>query len=119
MKWTACRPGTAVASVSSASSSKRPRFVCPFGLARTGTTSSRGLFHASLAVRSMMSLAVDVQIPIICICNDPTTPKMRSFANYCMSLKFRRPEARLIASKLRTVAFRCVPVARVRGTVGV
>ena len=67
----------------------------------------------------MMSLAVDVQIPIICICNDPTTPKMRSFANYCMSLKFRRPEARLIASKLRTVAFRCVPVARVRGTVGV
>lgn len=30
------------------------------------------------------------KVPIICICNDRMSPKVRSLANHCLDLKFRR-----------------------------
>lgn len=30
-------------------------------------------------------------IPIICTCNDRSNPKIRSLANYCLDLRFRKP----------------------------
>lgn len=30
------------------------------------------------------------QVPVVCICNDRASPKMRSLANYCIDLRFRR-----------------------------
>ena len=46
------------------------------------------------------------RIPIICICNDRSHPKVRNLANYCVDLRFRRPDANQIRSRIMTIAFR-------------
>jgi replication factor C subunit 1 len=46
------------------------------------------------------------QVPIICICNDRAHPKIRNLANYCLDLRFRRPDANQIRSRIMTIAFR-------------
>ncbi|KAJ1979470.1 DNA replication factor C complex subunit Rfc1 [Dimargaris verticillata] len=45
-------------------------------------------------------------IPIICICNDRQSPNVRSLAGYCEDLRFRRPDANTIRSRLMTIAFK-------------
>jgi replication factor C subunit 1 len=44
------------------------------------------------------------KIPIICICNDRASPKIRSLANYCLDLRFRRPSAQQIEARLSSIA---------------
>ncbi|KAL7466472.1 hypothetical protein ACHAXS_009807 [Conticribra weissflogii] len=39
------------------------------------------------------------KVPIICICNDRSSPKVRSLAQYCLDLKFRRPTKTVIARR--------------------
>lgn len=36
------------------------------------------------------------KVPIICICNDRQSPKIRSLANYCFDLRFQRPRVEQI-----------------------
>lgn len=38
----------------------------------------------------LIQLIKKTKIPIICICNDRSSPKVRSLANYCLDLRFRR-----------------------------
>jgi replication factor C subunit 1 len=38
----------------------------------------------------LISLLKKTRVPIICICNDRSDPKVRSLANYCMDLHLRR-----------------------------
>ena len=45
-------------------------------------------------------------IPIICICNDRSSPKIRTLANYCLDLRFRRPTAQQIEKMVQSVARR-------------
>ena len=40
------------------------------------------------------------KVPVICICNDKSTPKMRSLMGYCEDLKYRKPTAQQIKAKL-------------------
>lgn len=44
------------------------------------------------------------KIPIICICNDRQSQKIRSLVNHCFDLKVRRPTKQQIASRLVTIA---------------
>lgn len=44
------------------------------------------------------------KIPIICICNDKYSQKLRSLKNYCMDLEFRRPTKQQIAGRMQIVA---------------
>ncbi|KAJ1724786.1 DNA replication factor C complex subunit Rfc1 [Coemansia erecta] len=46
------------------------------------------------------------RVPIICICNDRMSPKVRSLANYCEDLRFRRPTEQQMRARLNTIAFR-------------
>ncbi|RKP14524.1 replication factor RFC1 C terminal domain-containing protein [Piptocephalis cylindrospora] len=46
------------------------------------------------------------RIPIICICNDRQATNVRSLANYCLDLRFRRPDAQTLRSRLLTIAYR-------------
>ncbi|OQR91027.1 replication factor C subunit [Achlya hypogyna] len=41
--------------------------------------------------------------PIVCICNDRQSPKVRSLANYALDLKFRRPTKSQIATRLLAI----------------
>lgn len=44
------------------------------------------------------------RIPIICICNDRQSVKVRSLANHCYDLKLKRPTKNQIANRLVTIA---------------
>ncbi|KDO22543.1 hypothetical protein SPRG_11725 [Saprolegnia parasitica CBS 223.65] len=41
--------------------------------------------------------------PIVCICNDRQSPKVRSLANHALDLKFRRPTKTQIATRLLAI----------------
>ena len=42
-------------------------------------------------VAELIQLIKTTKVPIICICNDRSHPKMRSLVNYCFDLRFFRP----------------------------
>ncbi|GBG82876.1 hypothetical protein CBR_g36402 [Chara braunii] len=46
------------------------------------------------------------KIPIICICNDRYSPKLKSLINYCMHLAFRRPTKQQMTKRLRQIALK-------------
>lgn len=52
----------------------------------------------------LIQLVKKSRIPIICICNDRVNPKVRSLANYCLDLRFRRPDARQVAPRILAIA---------------
>nr|XP_011459476.1 PREDICTED: LOW QUALITY PROTEIN: replication factor C subunit 1 [Fragaria vesca subsp. vesca] len=44
------------------------------------------------------------KIPIICICNDRYSQKLKSLVNYCLLLSFRKPTKQQMAKRLKQVA---------------
>ncbi|KAJ4724742.1 Replication factor C subunit 1 [Melia azedarach] len=44
------------------------------------------------------------KIPIICICNDRYSQKLKSLVNYCLLLSFRKPTKQQIAKRLMQIA---------------
>ncbi|KAJ2495325.1 DNA replication factor C complex subunit Rfc1, partial [Coemansia sp. RSA 2052] len=46
------------------------------------------------------------KVPIICICNDRQSTKVRALANHCIDMRFRRPSEQQMKARLNTIAFR-------------
>uniref|UniRef100_A0A0M3HLE7 Pilus assembly protein n=1 Tax=Ascaris lumbricoides TaxID=6252 RepID=A0A0M3HLE7_ASCLU len=44
----------------------------------------------------LIQMIRETRIPIICICNDRQSPKMRSLVNYCFDVRFQRPRVEQI-----------------------
>ena len=44
------------------------------------------------------------KVPIICICNDRQSPKMKSLLPYCMDLRFKRPTKSVMATRAVRIA---------------
>ncbi|XP_008790185.1 replication factor C subunit 1 isoform X2 [Phoenix dactylifera] len=44
------------------------------------------------------------KIPIICICNDRYSQKLKSLVNYCLLLNFRKPTKQQMAKRLKQIA---------------
>ena len=42
-------------------------------------------------LQELVQLIKSTKIPIICICNDRNSMKMRTLANHCFDLRFQRP----------------------------
>lgn len=55
-------------------------------------------------VQELIALIKTTRIPIICICNDRSHPKMRSLVNYCFDLRFPRPQVKQIQAALMSIA---------------
>lgn len=55
-------------------------------------------------VQELIALIKTTRIPIVCICNDRSHPKMRSLVNYCFDLRFPRPQVKQIQAALMSVA---------------
>lgn len=55
-------------------------------------------------VQELIALIKSTRIPIICICNDRSHPKMRSLLNYCFDLRFQRPQVKQIQAALMSIA---------------
>lgn len=56
----------------------------------------------------LIQMIKKAKVPIICICNDRSSQKMRSLVQYCMDLRYRRPTKNVIAK-------RAVEVGRLEG----
>jgi replication factor C subunit 1 len=40
--------------------------------------------------QELIQIIKKTSIPIICLCNDRSSPKIRSLANHCFDLRFKR-----------------------------
>ncbi|KAJ2098072.1 DNA replication factor C complex subunit Rfc1 [Coemansia sp. RSA 922] len=54
----------------------------------------------------LIQMVKRTKVPIICICNDRQSTKVRSLANYCKDMRFRRPTEQQMKARLNTIAFR-------------
>ncbi|KAJ2745904.1 DNA replication factor C complex subunit Rfc1 [Coemansia sp. BCRC 34301] len=54
----------------------------------------------------LIQLIKRTKVPIICICNDRQSPKVRSLATHCIDMRFRRPTEQQMKARLNTIAFR-------------
>ncbi|KAJ8903718.1 hypothetical protein NDN08_004818 [Rhodosorus marinus] len=54
-------------------------------------------------VQELISIIKSTKIPIICIANDDGHPKVRSLANHCFKLKFRRPMVSQVRRRLKYI----------------
>ena len=51
----------------------------------------------------LIQLIKKTKVPIICACNDRSSPKVRSLVNHCLDLRFRRPEARQVVPRITEI----------------
>jgi replication factor C subunit 1 len=56
----------------------------------------------------LIQMIKNSKVPIICICNDRSSQKMKSLVQYCMDLRFQRPNK-------KTIGRRAVEIGRVEG----
>lgn len=52
---------------------------------------------------SIIDLIKKTKIPIICICNDRQSSKIRSLAAHCYDIKFQKPEKFKIVKRLESI----------------
>lgn len=57
-------------------------------------------------VPELILLIKSTKIPIICICNDRTHPKMRSLVNYCFDLRFHKPRIEQVKAAMMSIAYK-------------
>ncbi|RKP19960.1 DNA replication factor C, large subunit [Rozella allomycis CSF55] len=57
-------------------------------------------------MQELIQIIKKTKTPIICICNDRSSQKVRSLANYCLDLRFKRPDANQIRSRIMMISFR-------------
>ena len=57
-------------------------------------------------VQELIQLIKKTRVPLICICNDRSHPKMRSLVNYCYDLRFYKPRVEQIKAAMMSIAFK-------------
>ncbi|CAG8611776.1 9572_t:CDS:10, partial [Paraglomus occultum] len=57
-------------------------------------------------IAELTSLIKKTQVPIICICNDRQSQKVKTLATICLDLKFQRPRVESVRSRILTIACR-------------
>ncbi|CAG9576182.1 unnamed protein product [Danaus chrysippus] len=57
-------------------------------------------------LQELISLIKTTSVPIICMCNDRNSEKMRSLVNYCYDLKFTRPRVEQIKSAMMSICYK-------------
>ncbi|GFS27534.1 replication factor C subunit 1 [Elysia marginata] len=57
-------------------------------------------------LQELVQLIKKSKIPIICICNDRNSMKMRTLSNYCLDLRFQRPRVEQIKGAMMSLAFK-------------
>ncbi|KPJ17809.1 Replication factor C subunit 1 [Papilio machaon] len=57
-------------------------------------------------LQELIGLIKSTSVPIICMCNDRNSQKMRSLVNYCYDLRFNRPTVDQIKSAMMSTCFK-------------
>ena len=55
-------------------------------------------------VAALIEIIKKTQIPILCICNDRSCPKLKSLSKYCMDIRFSKPTSHEIVVRLQQIA---------------
>ena len=51
-------------------------------------------------IAAIIDMIKKTKVPIICICNNRYSKKLKSLVRYCYGIKFHKPNKRIIARKL-------------------
>ena len=54
-------------------------------------------------IASIIKMIKNTKVPIICICNDRYSAKIRTLANHCLDIKFHKPNKLQIAKMLKQI----------------
>lgn len=54
-------------------------------------------------VAAIISLLKQTKVPVICICNDRSSEKIRSLATHCLDVKFHKPNKGQIVRRLKEI----------------
>lgn len=54
-------------------------------------------------ITAIISMIKNTKVPIICICNDRSSEKIRSLAGHCLDVKFQKPNKALVVRRLREI----------------
>ncbi|KAF9897779.1 hypothetical protein BX616_004994, partial [Lobosporangium transversale] len=54
-------------------------------------------------IAQLISFIKKTRVPIICICNDRQSPKVRSLVNSCFDMRFQRPQVNQVRSRLMSI----------------
>lgn len=54
-------------------------------------------------VAAIISMLKQTKIPVICICNDRNSEKIRSLAAHCLDVKFHKPNKSLLVRRLKEI----------------
>ncbi|XP_034823895.1 replication factor C subunit 1 [Maniola hyperantus] len=57
-------------------------------------------------LQELISLIKSTSVPVICMCNDRNSEKMRSLLNYCYDLRFDRPRVNQIMCAMKSICFK-------------
>ncbi|XP_045453780.1 replication factor C subunit 1 [Melitaea cinxia] len=57
-------------------------------------------------LQELISLIKSTSVPIICMCNDRNSEKMRTLVNYCYDLRFTRPRLEQIKAAMMSICFK-------------
>ena len=52
---------------------------------------------------ALVSMIKSTKVPIICICNERQSPKLKTLAKYCLELKFSKPNKLQVVKKLKEI----------------
>ncbi|XP_071503769.1 replication factor C subunit 1-like [Diadema antillarum] len=55
-------------------------------------------------IQELIQMIKHTHIPVICICNDRSHPKIRSLVHYCFDLRFQRPRVQQIKGAMLSIA---------------
>lgn len=54
-------------------------------------------------VAAIINLIKSTKVPIICICNDRQSQKIRSLAGHCLDVRFHKPHKGMIVKRLKEI----------------
>lgn len=54
-------------------------------------------------IAEIIALIKKTNVPVICLCNDRASPKVRSLANYCLDIQLRKPTTQQIQSRVAQI----------------
>ena len=54
-------------------------------------------------ISEIINMIKTTTVPIICICNDRQSEKIRSLAGHCLDVKFNKPDQMLIVKRLHNI----------------
>ncbi|KAJ0181428.1 hypothetical protein K1T71_003513 [Dendrolimus kikuchii] len=71
-----------------------------------GVTGKQAVSKKHRGLQELINLIKSTSVPIICMCNDRNSQKMRSLVNYCYDLRFNKPRVDQIKSAMMSVCFK-------------